>query len=105
MSEMTLEQLRKISPGTDWERVKNMRDEDIVFDEDSPDLSNFDWSGAVITKFGKVIGAVPHKQPVTLRLDTDILAWFKSLGPRYQTRINTALRGVMEQARANATSH
>jgi len=39
----------------------------------------------------------PLKKPVTLRLDADVLAWFKKEGSRYQTRINRALRKVMEQ--------
>jgi uncharacterized protein (DUF4415 family) len=41
----------------------------------------------------------PLKKPVTLRLDADLLAWFKSQGRGYQTRINRALRGVMEKQR------
>lgn len=39
----------------------------------------------------------PIKKPVTLRLDADVLAWFKREGRRYQTRINSALRRVMER--------
>ena len=39
----------------------------------------------------------PLKKPVTLRLDADVLAWFKKDGRRYQTRINAALRTVMER--------
>jgi uncharacterized protein (DUF4415 family) len=39
----------------------------------------------------------PLKKPVTLRLDADVLAWFRREGRRYQTRINQALRQVMEQ--------
>ena len=39
----------------------------------------------------------PLKKPVTLRLDADVLAWFKKDGKRYQTRINAALRKVMEK--------
>ena len=39
----------------------------------------------------------PLKKPVTLRLDADVLAWFKRDGKRYQTRINAALRKVMVQ--------
>ena len=39
----------------------------------------------------------PVKKPVTLRLDADVIAWFKKDGKRYQTRINTALRKVMER--------
>ena len=39
----------------------------------------------------------PIKKPVTLRLDADVIAWFKKDGRRYQTRINSALRKVMER--------
>lgn len=39
----------------------------------------------------------PLKKPVTLRLDADVIAWFKKDGRRYQTRINATLRKVMEQ--------
>ena len=39
----------------------------------------------------------PLKKPVTLRLDADVLAWFKGGGRCYQTRINGALRKVMER--------
>jgi uncharacterized protein (DUF4415 family) len=39
----------------------------------------------------------PLKKPVTLRLDADVVAWFKRDGRRYQTRINAALRRVMER--------
>ena len=41
----------------------------------------------------------PVKKPVTLRLDADILLWFKSQGRGYQTRINRALRGLMLKER------
>jgi uncharacterized protein (DUF4415 family) len=39
----------------------------------------------------------PVKKPITLRLDADVIAWFKKDGRRYQTRINAALRKVMER--------
>jgi uncharacterized protein (DUF4415 family) len=45
-------------------------------------------------KYYKVI-----KKPVTLRLDADVLAWFKKQGRGYQTRINQALRKVVAAER------
>jgi uncharacterized protein (DUF4415 family) len=39
------------------------------------------------------------KKPITLRLDADVLAWFKRQGRGYQTRINHALRKVMAEER------
>lgn len=42
------------------------------------------------------------KQIVTIRLDVDMLEWFKAAGPGYQTRINQVLREHMEAQRAGA---
>jgi uncharacterized protein (DUF4415 family) len=39
----------------------------------------------------------PLKKPITVRIDADVLAWFKKDGKRYQSRINAALRKVMER--------
>jgi uncharacterized protein (DUF4415 family) len=38
------------------------------------------------------------KQAISLRVDEDVLLWFRSLGPRYQTRMNAVLRSYMKQA-------
>ena len=43
---------------------------------------------------------LPLKQIVTIRLDVDMLKWFKAAGPGYQTRINQILREHMEAQRA-----
>ncbi len=45
-------------------------------------------------------GNTPLKQIVTIRLDIDMLNWFKSAGPGYQTRINQILREHMDTQRA-----
>jgi uncharacterized protein (DUF4415 family) len=42
------------------------------------------------------------KQIVTIRLDVDMLEWFKGAGPGYQTRINQVLREYMEANRVRA---
>ncbi|HEY1805153.1 MAG TPA: BrnA antitoxin family protein [Terracidiphilus sp.] len=49
-------------------------------------------AGAKISDFYR-----PLKKPVTIRIDADVLAWFQKDGNRYQTRINLALRRVMER--------
>lgn len=36
------------------------------------------------------------KVPITIRIDEDIVAWFKSKGDGYQTKMNAALRAVMQ---------
>jgi uncharacterized protein (DUF4415 family) len=59
-----------------------------------------DWSEGVRGRFYR-----PIKQQLTLRLDADLIAWFKSNDSRgYQTRINRALREyVASQKRAGRT--
>ena len=42
------------------------------------------------------------KQPISLRVDADVLDWFKGKGPRYQSRMNAVLRAYMEHAGAGA---
>jgi uncharacterized protein (DUF4415 family) len=39
------------------------------------------------------------KQAISLRVDEDVLAWFKQTGPRYQTRMNAVLRTYMTRQR------
>jgi len=52
------------------------------------DLPDDFWAGAV------VVNPTP-KQPISLRVDRDVLAWFKNQGPRYQSRINAVLRSYV----------
>lgn len=39
---------------------------------------------------------LPAKASISLRLDRDVLEWFKAQGPGYQTRINTVLRAFRD---------
>ncbi len=66
--------------------------DDQIDTSDIPEVK--DWTGAVIGRFYR-----PIKEPVTVRIDADVLAWLKSRGPGYQTRINALLREAMAQAR------
>ena len=45
------------------------------------------WSSAVVGRFYR-----PVKQQVTLRIDGDVLNWFKTQGGKYQSAVNAALR-------------
>jgi len=72
---------------TDWKRLSRMKDKDIDTG-DIPELDDAFFQNAELR--------LPPKQPVTLRLDADVLAWFKEGGPGYQTRINKLLRRYME---------
>jgi len=41
----------------------------------------------------------PRKRRISLRLDIEVIDWFKSKGPGYQTRINRILRRVMMEGK------
>ena len=81
MRKLTKEQKRDI------QAVATKSDEDIDF-SDAPLV--LDWSGAEIGKFYR-----PTKKPVTMRLDSDVIAWLKADGRGYQTKANWLLRHAM----------
>lgn len=72
---------------TDWERLAKMSDEKI----DTRDIPELDADF-----FRRAELRVPVKQAVTIRLDADVLEWFKGQGTGYQTRINQLLRQYMQ---------
>lgn len=57
---------------------------------DIPQSSPEEWHGANVGQFYK-----PIKQQLTLRIDADVIDWFKKQGKGYQTRINELLRLAM----------
>ena len=42
----------------------------------------------------------PKKQAISIRLDEDLIEFFKAEGPGYQRRINAVLRGYVKQRKA-----
>jgi uncharacterized protein (DUF4415 family) len=69
---------------TEWKRLAEMD----IDTSDIPELDDAFFQNAELK--------VPSKQPVTLRLDSDVLVWFKLQGQGYQTRVNKLLRSYME---------
>lgn len=77
---------------TDWARIDAMSDEDIDL-SDSPEITEEMWAKAV---WKKGLKPAPRKSQLTLRIDTDVIEFFKSQGRGYQTKINQLLRAYME---------
>ncbi|MFQ5343644.1 MAG: BrnA antitoxin family protein [Anaerolineae bacterium] len=77
---------------TDWERLDALQDEDIDL-SDIPEITPEMFAKAVVHRGLK---PAPRKQQVTIRLDGDVLDWFRAQGKGYQTRINSLLRAYME---------
>ena len=79
---------------TDWARVDAMTDEEveaaIASDPDWAEFKDLDWSDAVLVM-------PPKKKAISIRVDEDVLDYFKSQGEGYQRRINAVLRSYMQQ--------
>jgi uncharacterized protein (DUF4415 family) len=80
---------------TDWARVDALTDEEIAEavrnDPDAVAL-DFDWSDAILV-------IPPKKKPISIRVDEDVLDFFKTEGAGYQRRMNAVLRSYMQQKR------
>jgi len=75
---------------TDWDRLAKNDDEGI----DTSDIPELDDDF-----FRRAEVHLPGKKAVTIRLDADVLEWFKGQGAGYQTRINQLLRQYMQAHR------
>jgi len=72
---------------TDWTRIDAMKDEEIDY-SDNPELGDDFFAGAV---------SWPRpKQQITLRLDPDVIDFFKRTGKGYQTMMNAVLRKYVQ---------
>lgn len=79
---------------TDWKKVDAVRDSDIDTSE-IPPLDQTFFNDAKLRLPDK-------KKSVTVRLDPDVLEWYRSQGRGYQTRINAVLRLYMESHKGGA---
>ncbi len=64
--------------------------DDRIDTSDIPELPPVAWKDAVRGRFYR-----PVKQPISMRLDADVVAWLKKRGKGYQTRVNSILRQTM----------
>jgi uncharacterized protein (DUF4415 family) len=71
------------------EKLALLPDDQIDY-SDIPPLTDAQWSNSVRGRFYR-----PVKQQITARVDADVLAWLKSQGKGYQSRINAILRREM----------
>jgi len=84
---------KKLSP----ERIKEIKNFPITYDKDAPKLTA-DQIARMKPAHPEYWKVEPVKVSLSIKIDADILAWFKSRGKGYQTRINKALRDVMMQS-------
>jgi uncharacterized protein (DUF4415 family) len=81
---------------TDWKRVRALKDEDINL-SDVPEVSPEMFARAIVRRGLK---PVPRKAQLTLRVDSEVLDWFRKQGQGYQTKINALLKAYMDAHKA-----
>lgn len=93
----TIEELRAMrdrEDRTDWDRLRAEEEAGIEPELDEEEIGiEWDWSKAVLVR-------APAKKAVSVRLDQDVIDYFKADGPGYQTRMNAVLRSYMLARRA-----
>lgn len=111
--EKIMKKKKKSSVSSQSEKLIRMRQEDIILTEEmkaelralddiEPDMTDPDlpeitnWESAVVGKFYR-----PRKKQVTVRIDMDVLEWFKNAAPQYQTLMNIACREYMLRHQKN----
>lgn len=104
ITRVTLEDIHKMEDRTDWDRLRREEAEGIepAHDPDIDDV-DWDWTSAVTFKAGEFsLDKLPQtKAAISLRVDRDVLAFFKQDGRGYQTRMNAVLRAYMVAKKAD----
>ncbi len=78
--------------GTDFKRLDAMTDAEIDL-SDIPEVTPEMFAKGIVRRGLKPI----TKKQLTLRLDSDLIEWFKEQGQGYQTKMNALLRAYMEE--------
>ncbi len=84
--------------GTDFARLDAMTDEEIDTSE-IPELSPEFFARAIVRRG---LQPVAPKAQLTIRVDREVLDWFRQQGSGYQTRINALMRAYMEAHKKSA---
>jgi len=78
---------------TDWPRVRALKDRNIKTSVEHPEAEVKHIVRGIVRQGLK---PVSPKASISLRVDADVLEWFKSKGPGYQTRINAVLKAFKD---------
>lgn len=85
----------KTASNTDWDRVKALKEDDI----DTSDTHEWDASMFANAK----ILLPERKKTISIRLDSDLIDWYKAQGKGYQTRMAAVLR-IYKEAKTRESS-
>lgn len=75
-----------------------MKDRDVRITPEHPELDLRQIARVIVRKGLKPVGA---KKSISLRVDAEVLAWYQSQGPGYQTRMNAVLKAFKDASRTS----
>lgn len=92
----TIEQLMQMEDRTDWARLRAEEAAGLEPELDEEEIGiEWDWDNVKLV-------IPPIKKAVSVRLDQDVIEFFKAEGPGYQTRMNAVLRSYMQAKKDKA---
>jgi uncharacterized protein (DUF4415 family) len=80
---------------TNFPRVKSTKSRDVLLSAEHPEADLKHILGGIVRRGLKV---VPPKASISLRVDADVLEWFRASGSGYQSRMNAVLRAFRDAA-------
>lgn len=98
ITRVRLEEAKRLKGETDYAALDAMTDEDIaraVAEDPEAAPLDIDWTKAKLV-------LPPGKENITLRIDRDVLAWFRAGGKGFHTRMNAVLRAYMNAHQQNS---
>jgi uncharacterized protein (DUF4415 family) len=74
---------------TNWAKLRRLPDKAVRYTRNAPRTTPEDWAGAIAHRG---LPLPTRKEQIALRVDADVLAWFRAQGPGWQTRMNEVLK-------------
>ena len=78
---------------TDWARLRAMKDDEIRLSVEHPEADPAHIVRGIVRRG---LQPVARKEAISLRVDADVLDWFRKQGEGWQTRMNMALKAFKE---------
>ena len=92
----TAEEMRELAKKTDWEKIRNMSEEDIDY-TDIPEVTEEDFASSKVRRISKdELMKRFEKVEVELPIDRAVLDFFKELGDDWKSRMNDALLHIVK---------
>jgi len=101
VTSMTLDEIKKTPSKTDWPRLKNMSEKDMLEaalgDPEALPLDDPFFETARSLPLSELLKV--GKRQITIRLDAEVLDWFRASGAGYQSRMNAVLKAYVQTHR------